>query len=357
MQGNNFLKSKKLKILVRLDASHHLGLAHAVRTSELLRHVKASLDIHLCGSGAALKLFFDKNVTFHDLAAQVQEMEKTRQTIQLAQEIAADVILIDQPEQTCATWQCYYDNIHPVIALDDYGGDIQADLVFNGTILDSYHQYPLVSEKTSIHCGGNYALINPVFRNITQRKSEGKKILIVIGGGDRAKQWAFALTGDQSPFQNAKDCHITMIVGGTFPEMTKLQYSCANLGIELHRNIQQKNLARLLSSHSIALITGGMVVYETLASGCPAIIFPQEKNLIREAQWFAENDSLINLGYDGGMDMKIVKKKVALLCKDNKLIQSLSSKGCELIDGMGMSRTAKKMDQFLSTIKRNNTST
>ncbi|PCJ39033.1 MAG: hypothetical protein COA81_11180 [Alphaproteobacteria bacterium] len=339
-----------IKLLIRLDGDHNTGLGHAARIAELLRHIDHPLAIHICGTGAQLPLFFGEGITHHPLPEQISEVEKSDHLLRMAGDISARILLIDQPDQTRETWQKYHDSPLPVIAIDDYGGDVQADLIFNGTILDDYHHYPLMTAKDHVFCGGDYALLNPAFGEVRHNPAPDS-LLIVIGGGERARQWALALTGEHSPFQSKAIDQITMIVGGSFPDIDRLRTACAKLDISVQQNIRQADLADLLARHRAALITGGMIVYETLASGCPAIIFPQEENLIREADWFAQKDCLINLGYEGGMDMKLVGQQLALLYKG----QQRAANDRELIDGKGMIRAAQEIDKFLSRLYGGNT--
>ncbi|MCF6216873.1 MAG: hypothetical protein L3J58_11970 [Emcibacter sp.] len=339
-------KSDPIRLFIRLDAGHHTGLGHAARVSEMLRHITGPLDIHICGAGAQLSLFFTHNVTFHFLAESASEEQKCANFLNLAKKHKADLLLIDQPGQTAKTWQAYHNSAFPVIAIDDYGGAVQADMIFNGTILNEYHHYPLMPENDGLYCGGEYALLNPVFGAVNWTEPTSKSLLIVIGGGDRAAGWAAALTGDQSPFLSPLYPKITMVVGGAFPETEALKLACEKLGISLRQNIPQSQLAHLLGQNSCALITGGMIVYEALASGCPAIIFPQEENLIRETDWFAAHKMALNLGYEGGMDMNLVGKMIAL---------SYNNPTCKtqnIIDGKGIIRAARIIDEFCATINQ-----
>jgi len=353
MGHGEIMRSDRIRLCVRLDADHAIGLGHGTRVAELLRQIKSPLDVHICGSGDPLDLLFDNDtITRHSLTQAASEEDKCADFLDYAQKIKADLLLIDQPDQTAATWASYHRSAFSVIAIDDYGGDVQADLVFNGTILENYHHYPLISgksaisEKSAIFCGSDYALLNPVFGAVTWQKPQEKNLLIVIGGGARATQWALALTGAHSPFLQPIHGKVTLIVGAAFPEMAAARTACKKLDITLRQNIPQAQLAQLLAHHSIALITGGMIVYETLASGCPPIIFPQEENLIPEATWFAEHGMALSLGFEGGMDMKKVGNMIAAAYN----FPTKSDK--KKIDGKGMLRAAKEIDKFCATIQQ-----
>jgi len=329
----------QMRLLIRLDAGHRTGLGHATRVAGLLSHITLPLDIHICGSGDQLSLLFDDDVILHRM-----EQDSPADFLDLARKIHADILLIDQPDQRRENWQAYADSPFPVVAIDDYGGPVQADLIFNGTVLDDYHHYPLLSGESRVFCGAAYALLNPLFGEVTRDMVAENSLVIIIGGGDRAGQWANFLTGDQSPFLHNGCDRITMIVGGTFADVKDLHERCKKLHIDLLQNIRQAQLARILTRHAMALMTGGMIVYEALASGCQAIIFPQERNLVREAEWFAKKNAVVNLGYDGGMDMKQVGTEINRLWRDAAERPTPASAG---IDGRGMIRVAEEMNKFL----------
>ena len=340
--------SRKIIVFIRLDANHHVGLGHAARMAQLLGEVKNPIEAHIFGIGDQLGIFFHNGEILHRQTQEKSEAERAAEFIALAQEHQADILMIDQHDQTPGTWDAYARSAIPVISIDDYGGNVQANLIINGTILHKYHHYPMMDDLSSVYCGAEYALINPVFGKVNWSETTDNSLLIVIGGGARAVQWAFALTGAKSPFAEAAYDRITMVIGGSFPESDKLRAPCENLGIRLLQNISQNTLANLLGEHSQALITGGMIVYETLASGCPAIIFPQEQNLVQEAEFFAEKNAAINLGYEGGMDMTKVTQALHKPIK-NTAIPIIDG---PIIDGQGILRAAKIIDQFIEKGKQ-----
>lgn len=106
-------------------------------------------------------------------------------------------------------------------------------------------------------------------------------------------------------------------------------------------------MAEIFAATSVALITGGMVVYEALASGIPAVVFPQEKNLIPETRWLASKGAVLSLGFDGGMDMNRVSEAVSRLLDDKHLSSDMSQRQRSLIDGRGMARAAKAISELL----------
>lgn len=340
--------SKSPTILIRLDAYHQIGLAHAVRTSAILNALAEPAHLHVLGKGPFIKKFFPPSTTvhhFHDNT--ITEDQQALETIELCHRIGANLLLCDQPQLTRASWQRFIKAGLPTIAIDDYGGDLVADKVINGTVVNDYHNYPHM-EVRNIYCGPEYALISPLFAQITPRP-EPKALLLVIGSGDRAKEWALALTETNGPINNLGCERVTIVVGGAFPAMAELASNTARLGVHTCQNISHAEMAELFTSHTIALTTGGMIVYEALAAGIPLVAYPQEKNLVIEANWFEKHGALVNLGFEGGMDMSRVHQAIKRLLINATDRAQMAAKGRNLIDGRGLARAATLVDELLTS--------
>ncbi|MCF8473598.1 MAG: hypothetical protein K9G26_02790 [Emcibacter sp.] len=352
---------RRLKILIRLDADHHVGLAHGVRISKILAFGQSKygslwdFDISLIGNIPHYDKFFDTSCPVYPLSQdQGTEEERAQMTLQVAKESAADILLVDHPHLTKISWDIFSASNLPLIAIDDEGGDVIADLIFNGTILETYHHYPEMKHKDRIKAGEKYALINPVFKEIPWVDANDLSLITVIGGGDRACEWALKLTSEDGALSKFDSYKKTMIVGGSFPEFSKLRKNCEAYNIDLHQGLSQHSMAKLLCEHSIGLITGGMIVYEALSMGLPIIIFPQEKNLPPEAHYFAKQGCAIDLGYENGMNMAIVTHEIMALMKNKEKRMHFSQKSKALIDGKGMVRTIETLNVFFDHLQKNN---
>ncbi len=275
----------------------------------------------------------------------------------MAKHINADALLVDHPHLTCVSWQLFTRIKMLIIAIDDEGGNVNADFIFNGTALKEYHHYPLADTRAKIFAGANYSLVNPVFVQKIRKDINNKSLLIVIGSGDRACKWALKLTAVSGPLSNLDSGKKIMVVGPAFPKFSELNKNCEKVGIELRRGLDHATLAQMICNHSVGLITGGMIVYECLSSGMPIIVFPQEKNLPPEAQYFSRKYCLVNLGYKLGMDMGIVKNEIDEMIRNSSKRCILSQNALKMIDGQGMRRTIEIIDQQFSAITKHKVTT
>lgn len=338
----NGLASGRAHILVCLDANHRIGFGHAVRISALLDLLKVPHRITVAGAGELIADFFPGQQLLP------VSVEDHNIFFSLIGEIRPDLILVDHPRPGRNFWRGLSVSAGdiPVVAIDDEGGEVDADLVINGTVLDQYHHYPLLRPRASLLLGREYALIRPVFGATPWRNPRETSVVIVVGSADRARDWALQLMSGKVDMSSWGK--VRMIVGRAFPDRVRLQHDCDALGVSLESGLSGELMAEALSQASVALITGGMIVNEALAVGVPAIVFPQVENMIPEASWFAQRGCIIDLGYEGGMNSGLVTESVSRLLASSSERLAMSSAQRATIDGQGMLRVAKGIDGLLA---------
>ena len=329
-----------LNLLIRVDATHEIGLAHAVRSGRLVGNLSTQPTATVAGHDTALLRPHFGRARYTDIDEFVRVGTRP------------DAYLIDCPVLDLNFCLKRADGTAiPVIVIDDYGGHIGADLIINGTVLDDYHQYSGLADGAELLCGADYALIDPIFANTPWRGPGMKNTLtIVAGGGNRAASWVHELVDHENELKTSGS--INLIVGQSFPEFEKLAARTADSSIKLYKGINATEMASLLSNAAVALVTGGMIVYEALAVGVPTIVFPQERNLVKEAEWFAQQNCICNLGYEGGMQMTLVSNTIRHLIDNPAMAVAYSQNARATIDGRGMERAAAAVDDYLLRMRK-----
>jgi spore coat polysaccharide biosynthesis predicted glycosyltransferase SpsG len=326
-------------ILVFLEAGHAIGLGHAIRVAGILRLLGSQHRVAIAGGGAQLDAMFPQ-------ARRLPPAAPAALAALLAG-VAPDLVLVDRPGLDAAWWQaldaCARDI--PIALIDDYGGTFPADLVINGTVLEQYHHYSGLRPAARVLAGAQYALVRPQFARQPWLAPAERSLLIVAGGGDAARDWALWLVSGALPL--ASWGRVGMIVGAAFPQRDALARACARHGVALESGVPAERMAQALSQAALALTTGGMIVYEAVAAGVPALVFPQMDNLVDEAAWFAAQGAVADLGAAGGMDARALGGMVAqLLARHHERI-AMSHRQRALVDGQGMLRAARAIGQLL----------
>ncbi len=173
---------------------------------------------------------------------------------------------------------------------------------------------------------------------------------MVVGSGERAREWAFALVGDA--IDRRAWGKVSMVVGAAFPKMETLQQACDQADVRLLSGLDAHGMADLLAGSRVALITGGMIMCEALAVGVPAIVFPQVPNLITETAWLAARGAVRDLSFDRGMDMALVEAEVEALLLDRAEAAAQSARARAIVDGRGLERAAHAVETLLKAVKR-----
>lgn len=330
MNGSGAAKT----ILVVLEAGHAIGLGHAVRVSGILRLLGPQHQVVIAGDGAQLDVMFPtaRRMPHASPAA-------------LCETVAPDLLLIDRPGFDRAWWQALDAAARdiPVVVIDDYGGEFPADLVVNGTVLDEYHRYTGLRPGAQTLCGARYALVRPQFAQQPWTDPAQRSVLIVAGGGDAARDWALQLVSATL----ASWGKVGMIVGAAFPDRSVLEQACVRRGVTLESGVPVERMAQALSQAALAVTTGGMIVYEAVAAGVPALVFPQMDNLVDEARWFAGHGAVTDLGPAGGMNAGTVSRAVTALLGQRAARVAMSQRQRALVDGRGMLRAAAAIARLL----------
>ncbi len=326
-------------LVARLDATSASGMGHAIRVDAVLREISRPFRLSVIGRGEALGHFFPDARCLGPEAVQAGQPWEAGLAA-----LRPDLLLIDVPRALEVRWDVLRASYAGSIALiDDWGGPLDADLIVNGTVLDAYHHYPALHAGGKVLAGPDHALLRPAFRHARWREPDGANLVVVVGGGERAAEWARWLAS-QAPWP---DMPVTLVVGAAFPGLPELAESLASGQIALRVGIPGEALAGLLAQASLALTTGGMIVYECLALGTPLVFFPQLQDLLPEAEWFAARGVGLSLGYAGGFDAAAIRAAVTNLLANAAARQAMSRRQRTLLDGRGASRAAAAIEELL----------
>lgn len=328
----------RMHIVLRLDANASTGFGHAVRSSALLQAVTKEISLVVAGDDiAAIRSVFP--------SARHRSVRDEGFGAILVDE-CPDVVIVDLPQTDPALWALARASGAVVVAVDDEGGAISADFVINGAGPESAHCYPLLAEGDQALTGPSYALLRPAFGSTCWQIPGDRSLSIVAGSGERARDWALMLAKDG--FKDLNLGSVKMAVGAFFSSIEELRALCQASSIDLVQGLTAESMARFLASSQAALITGGMLMPETLAIGTPAIVFPQVENLVPEARWFAERRAVRDLGFEGGFDLSLIKTQVDNLLSHPDLARSQSDRGRALVDGLGARRCAERIEKMFA---------
>lgn len=326
-------------LLLRVDAGPEIGLGHAVRVRHLLAAMGQPPLVAVIGRGGGLATAFPGQnvIDGGDVAAALAAAGRQ-----------AAACLADPYSFAADEWQALRELLLPTVLVDDFGGPFPADLIINGTALPEYHRYPDLAPGGRALCGPQYALLHPAYGRLIWRGHDGpRRVTVVVGGGARAVAWLRMLLDAGIADDWGEVC---VVVGASFPLDESQRAAARGRGIELLQGLPSEALASRLAASTLMLATAGMVAYESLALGVPAVLFPQVESVVAEARWFAAQGCAIDLGFEGGLDAAAVRAAVGRLLADPRGAAEMSRRGRSIVDGQGLARAAAAVSGFLAAL-------
>ena len=171
-----------------------------------------------------------------------------------------------------------------VFAIDDLVRKHQADLILDQTLLRDAKEYQTINPSSVVLTGCDFALLNPSFsvyrREILKQNKvllRPIKILVTMGGVDKPNATLKVLSALSAVKCNSK-IKVTVLLGPKAPNYTQIQdFSLKNLDwIEHHDFVE--NMAELMSECCISIGAPGSTSWERACLGIPSIIIPLAEN-------------------------------------------------------------------------------
>jgi len=131
---------------------------------------------------------------------------------------------------------------------------------------------------------------------------------------------------------------LSIVLGGGYEYEEKLYKILQNLlfKYKIYKNV--KNIADIMASRDIAIVSFGTIGYELSCIGVPSIFLCISKDHEEHATIFQQNGFAINLGLFHHVSKEIILKKVLNLFNNKELKNHMHSKASNIIDGKGAKR-------------------
>jgi spore coat polysaccharide biosynthesis predicted glycosyltransferase SpsG len=238
-----------------------------------------------------------------------------------------DVVVIDDPiEAQAREW------VHAarqadalVVTVHDRGsGCGDGDLVIDGSVA----RQARAGRGGRSATGTRYAVLNPaVGRTARRHDADGHNVLIALGGGPRARLAAAIARGVAEALPKA-----SIRVAGGFtdapaPELPNITWVAG-----------QRGLHQEFSRADVAVVGGGVSLYEACAAGIPAVAVPVVRAQLPTVRGFARRGAALGVGFPASPKAAAVRTIDLLGNKPLRL--ALSRRSREVVDGLGAARAA-----------------
>ena len=309
----NASSRRDLRVLFRLAAGPRIGYGHLVRATVLAGAMKTPAVVSLRGNAVARK-------TAGRLGCQVRGGSARV----LLAALHPDLVVIDDPSEHAATAWCLVARSEgiPVASVHDLGiGYCGADLTIDGSVTR-----PAGRPTGPALLGPRYAIVAPRADHAARRS---RTVLVALGGGPRH---GVAL-GIARAIRHACPDVTVRVASGHAPASARPVIN----GVEWLG--PQRGLGDELARASIAVVGGGVTLYEACREGTPAVaiaVVPAQRPTIHA---FARAGAVLDAGPTAPPAR--TARVVETLLNDAVLRRRIGRTARLMIDGRGANRVAQ----------------
>lgn len=324
-------------VLYRVDGNHAMGLGHLFRARSLCKQLimrditpvlitlsPDDLADEIKRWGFTVHRMADRS-EIHDCLLSLSEVHRTHVLIQDIRDTEMDMIRTLQSKGMV------------LIHFDDLGsGGDCADFLIdaNRDEIDSCE-----SANQIRFFGKRFMVLDQIFSVLHDRAkkipSQVEKMVISMGGSDprNLTEWVVEILTETHMAS-----HVAVVTGKSTLHKERIQEFCENAGFVYIHNTD--NMAQLLYDADLAVISGGITLYEAAAVGCPSIVIPQVDHQYHTAKFFERNDVTRCPLTEKEKNAVRIKKEIISLCADKEAREAMSVAGKRLVDGKGVIRIA-----------------
>ncbi|MFT7618908.1 MAG: UDP-2,4-diacetamido-2,4,6-trideoxy-beta-L-altropyranose hydrolase [Planctomycetota bacterium] len=330
------------KVLFRVDAGQilHVAMGHAFRCVSLAEDLKdKGEEVVFLMREDPLGNDFVRSRGFQVLTLS-SDRDITQSTAKIL-DLEPNLVVFDLLHLEEAETRLIHEARIPVVVIDDLGQKtVHADLVVNGNILDSHHEY-------AGHIGNK--LLGPSFivlgRQFDGRRNERvnpelDKILVTMGGAD---PMGFTPTVVKSLVENNIGKSITVVQGPAFGSRSDMKN--IHFGMKTQVRVQENvpDLSMLMVAADLVVSAGGRTAYELAATGTPSVLVPTADHEVEVAQALVASGAAKAVAVAAE---ECIRSELAVLVEeaaDLATRQRMAQAGLRLVDGKGRERVTNAL--------------
>lgn len=330
-------------VLYRVDGSHTMGLGHVFRARSVCKALQCKgIDpVILSLSDASL---IAEMSSWGIPVYRIFEQELFDYLLYHASKHNTDILIQDIRDTDAHFIRRLKEEAHfKLVHFDDLG----SGRAFADVLIDANRSNIEGIDDTSCRhlFGKQYMALDPCYRDYNRRRrhisSEINNIVISLGGSDprHLTGWVVELLGS-----HLRQFNVTVVTGKSAEYTNETQQLCKRFGYKHLHNTD--NMPELLFEADLAIIAGGITLYEAAAVGTPSIVLPQVEHQYTIAKEFEAQSASYCAFSHTQKDAAAFLRVFGALIKDRQCRQQMSRRGKELVSGDGVFLIADVISQI-----------
>jgi UDP-2,4-diacetamido-2,4,6-trideoxy-beta-L-altropyranose hydrolase len=357
-------------VCFRVDSSYQLGAGHIMRCLTLAdeHSQRGSAVMFICRDlpgnlisliekrgykiyrlpNSHLPNYVDDSVNNDQKVQGLSWVTDAMQTLDVIKESGQlpDLLIVDHYALDYK-WENMIKDVVPIIVVIDDLADRyhECEMIIDQNYYDCYDKrYDALTRENCIKLlGPQYAILRPEFAETRKTKicdQESKRILVFLGGTDitnETEKVIYALNKLEHP-----DVVTDVIVGATNPHKESIRSICNSMP-NMNYYCQIEHIEFLMIKSDLAIGAGGTNTWERCCLGLPAVVVIIAKNQEQVVNKMAKEGLLISCGSAGQDYGALLTQQINRLLSNQKVIEEMSLRGMNLIDGKGCQRVVDQI--------------
>jgi len=338
------IMNKYKKVLYRVDGGHKTGLGHIYRAKSLLKTLNLRPFVLTFSPDDVVSQMEEWGM---DVCKIEDKREVDEQVVSLAEKISAKLLIQDIRDTTLESMNFLKRSGLKIVNFDDLGSGMElADLLIDANIPSDK-----LIDSTKLF-GKSYMVLDSVYADFNAMEkvipSSVEKVVVTMGGSDPRNLAGWAAEIISKSFENFS---LTVAVGGSSKNKDEIQGLADKYRFRCLYDVS--NMAELFFENDLAIISGGITLYEASAVGIPSVVLPQVEHQHHIGKEF-ENQQVVlcPFGHKQKDEGKLIDT-VRLLSEDRELRKNMSDKGKMLVDGKGVFRVSNAIENLYRKCEEN----
>ncbi len=339
------------EIVVRADASRHMGLGHVARCLALARALRrrGATVTFLCRSlpGDAGERIIREGFALQRLEVSIgNESEDAAACLAwLQQRVGVRWLIVDH-YGLGADWESRLrPHVGQLLAIDDLPERRHCcDLLLEPNLpaRSPGRDHRGAREWLS---GPRYALLDAAFAAVGEKRgrqtAQACRLLVSFGGADPSGDTEKVL---RALGAMARNWRVEVVIGPANGRRRQIEALAARLpDTRCHYDITPTEMAAAMARAELAVGAGGGSALERCAAALPGVVIAQADNQRAPARLLAEHGAQLYLGESSAVDEEQIARALLVLAENASLRHSLARRGRELVDGLGAERLARHL--------------
>lgn len=358
----------RVKIFIRADGGHGIGLGHAMRMLVLAKELsKNNKIIFVCRSSnfqnrlkrIKVNEFSDYNLENDKYKAGIQKIIENRfevliisekhiieDILNLQNEYKADLIITDSYDVD----EEYFNKLKYSFRINGYMDDVNkckmnVDFIINQNInAEDMNYKPNINENTKLFLGTKYCLLREEFikdYKKKQVKERAEDVLLTLGGMDNDNNTMKIL-------KEIAECNLNIhvAIGSAFDNKLKGEIKELSKKYTNIRSYENANMSALMKKCDIAISACGSTLYELCAINVPAIGIIIADNQQYAAEKMKKKSLIVETYHVHELEKVNIRDCLNKLADDMQLRNYIINNQCHVVNVQGSKNLAYAINKL-----------